>query len=57
MARTYFTQAKRVIERQRMRDAGLIELRRDDPDVIGQLPRDLLNNLQARCVDAIVIGA
>ena len=48
---------KRIVQRQRMRDAGLIELRRHDPDVVGQRARDLLDDLQAGGMDAVVIGA
>ena len=48
---------KRIVQRQRMRDAGLIELRRHDPDVVGQRARDLFDDLQARGMDAVVIGA
>ena len=40
-----------------MRDAGLIELRRHDPDVVRQRARDLFDNLQAGGMDPVVIGA
>jgi DNA-binding transcriptional LysR family regulator len=40
-----------------MRDAGLIELRRHYPDIVRQRARDLLDNLQAGGMDAVVIGA
>jgi hypothetical protein len=40
-----------------MRDAGLIEFRRHYPDVIGQCAGDLLDDLQAGSMDAVVIGA
>src|SRR5665213_64639 len=40
-----------------MRDARLIELRRHHPDIVGQSARDLLDDLQPGCVDAVVIGA
>src|SRR2546429_1931628 len=40
-----------------MRDTGLIEFRRHDPDVIGQRADDLLDNLQAGSMDAVVVGA
>ena len=49
-------QAQRIVERERMRHAGLVGLRRDDPDVVGQLARDLLADLEARRVDAVVVG-
>ena len=57
MARPDFAQAKRIVQRQRMRDAGLIELGRHHPDVVGQRSRDLLDNLQAGGMNAVVIGA
>ena len=53
----YFAQAQRIVERERMRDAALIRLGRDDDDVVRQLPRDRLQRLQAGSVDAVVIGA
>src|ERR1035441_9339797 len=56
MTRPDFPQPKRVIQRQRMRDAGLIELRRHDPDIVGQRARNLLDNFQAGGMDAVVIG-
>jgi hypothetical protein len=40
-----------------MRYTGLVELRRHDPDIVGEGARDLLNHLQARGMDAVVIGA
>src|SRR6187399_1428509 len=40
-----------------MRHAGLIELRRHYPDVLGQCAGDLLDDLQAGGVDAVIIGA
>jgi hypothetical protein len=40
-----------------MRDAGLIELRRHHPNVVGQRAGDLLDDLQARGMDAVVVGA
>ena len=48
---------KRIVQRQRMRDAGLIEFRRHHPDVVGQRAGDLLDDLQAGSVDAVVVGA
>ena len=57
MARADFAQPQRIVQRQRMRDAGLIEFRRHHPDVVGQRARDLLDDLQAGGVDAVVIGA
>jgi hypothetical protein len=49
-------QPQRIVERQRMRDAALVGLGRDDPDVVGELAGDRLERLQARRVDAVVIG-
>src|ERR1700743_3602757 len=40
-----------------MRDAGLIEFRRHDPDVVGQRSRNFLDNLQAGGMNAVVVGA
>ena len=57
VARADFAQAQGIVQRQGMRDTGLIELRRHDPDVIGQRAGDLLDNLQAGSMDAVVIGA
>src|SRR3979409_2461434 len=57
MTRTDFAQAKRIVQRQRMRDAGLIELRRHHPDIVGQFAGDFLDDLQAGGMDAVVVGA
>jgi len=57
MTRAHFAQAKRIVERERMRDARLVQLRRHDPNVVGEFPCDLLDDLQARGMNAIVIGA
>src|SRR3569833_923415 len=40
-----------------MRTAGLIQLRRHHPHIIGQRTRDLLDDLETGGVDASVIGA
>ena len=40
-----FAQAQRIVERQRMRHAGLIGLGCYDPDVVGQSARDFLAGL------------
>src|SRR5476651_1377123 len=40
-----------------MRDPGLIELRRHDPDIFGQSAGDFLDDFQAGGMDAVVIGA
>jgi hypothetical protein len=55
--RADFAQAQRIVQRQRMRNAGLVELRRHDPDVIRQRARNLLDHFQAGRMDAVVIGA
>src|SRR6187399_2983554 len=57
MARADFAQAQGIVQRQRMRDAGLVLLRRDDPNVVGQPASDLLDDLEARRMDAVVVGA
>jgi hypothetical protein len=57
VARTDLAQAQRIVQRQRMRNAGLVKLRRHDPDVIGQRTRYLFDHLQSRGMDAVVIGA
>ena len=49
-------QPQRIVERERMRDAGLIVFRRDHPDVVGQLARDLLADVEPFRVDAVVVG-
>ena len=49
-------QPQRIVERQRMRDAGLIVFRRDHPDVVGQPARDLLADVEPFRMDAVVIG-
>ncbi len=40
-----------------MRDAGLIKLGCDHPDIVGQSARNLLDDLQPGGVNAVVIGA
>ena len=47
---------QRIIDRERMRDAGLIVFRRDHPDLVGQGARDLLAYLEAFGIDAVVVG-
>ena len=49
-------QPQRIVERQRMRDARLIVLRRDDPDIVGQRARDLGADIEAFGVNAVVVG-
>ena len=56
MARADFAQPQRVAERQRMGDARLVALRRDDRHVVRKLARDRFEQLQALRVDAVVVG-
>ena len=49
-------QPQRIVQRQRMGDARLVEFRRDDEDVVAQPPRNVLHDLEARRVNAVVIG-
>ncbi len=49
-------QPQRIVERERMRHAGLIELRRDHPDIVGQRTRDLRADLETLGMDAVVVG-
>ena len=49
-------EAERVVERQRMRKAALVVLRRHHPDVVRQDARDALEHLEPGGVDAVVIG-
>src|SRR5258707_866677 len=46
----------RIVKRQRGRHAGLVVLGRDHPDVVGNLARNLLADLEAVGVDAVVVG-
>ncbi len=39
-----------------MRDAGLIVLRRDNPDIVGQRARDFGADIEAFGMDAVVVG-
>jgi hypothetical protein len=39
-----------------MRDPALVVLRRDHPHLSGELDGDPLENLEARRIDAVVIG-
>ena len=48
--------AQRIVERERMRHAGLVEFRRHHPDIVGQRARDLGAGVEAGRVDAVVIG-
>src|SRR6185369_16714725 len=55
-ALTDFAQPQWIVERKRMRDAGLVELRRDHPDVLRQRAADLGTDVEPLRVDAIVVG-
>ena len=49
-------QPQRIVERQRMGDARLVVFRRDHPDIVGEGARDLLADVEALGVDAVIIG-
>src|SRR5258708_34258652 len=57
MTRPDFAQAKRIVQRQRMRAAGLNELRRHHPNIVRQRAGDLLDDLHAVAEDARAISA
>ena len=44
------------MQADRVRDAALVVLRRDDPNLAGELVGDPFENCQTRRVDTIVIG-
>ena len=44
------------MQADRVRDAALVVLRRDDPDFAGELGADPLTNGESRRVDAVVVG-
>ena len=50
-------QAQRIVERERMRHAALVGLRRHHPHVVRQRARDAPPALQAGGMDAVVVGA
>jgi hypothetical protein len=52
----HLAQPQRIVERERMRDAGLIGFRRDDPDVVRERARDLGAHVEPRRMDAVVVG-
>ena len=56
MARADLAQAQGIVERERMRDARLVALGRDDEDVVGKLGGDGLEHFEARRMDAVVVG-
>jgi hypothetical protein len=49
-------QPQRIVERERVRDAGLVELRRDHPDVVGQRTADLDADVEPLRMDAVIVG-
>ena len=49
-------QPQRIVERERVRDAGLVELRRHHPDVVGQRLADLGADVEPVGMDAVVVG-
>jgi hypothetical protein len=49
-------QTQRVVERKRMSHAGLVMLRRHDPDIFGKRVSDLLAGIKPRRVNAVVVG-
>ena len=55
MPRADFPQPQRVVQRQRMRDAGLVELGATT-QTSSDSTRAILDDLQAGRVDAVVIG-
>ena len=56
MALADFAQPQRIVERERMRDAGLIEFGGDHPDIIRQRAANLGADIEAVRVDAVVVG-
>ena len=44
------------MQAHRVRDAALVVLGRDNPDLVSELGGDLLANRQTRRVDAVVVG-
>ncbi len=52
----HLAQPQRVVQRQRMRDAGLVGLGRHDHDVVAEAPGDALQHGEPRRVDAVVVG-
>jgi len=49
-------QPDRIGDRQRVSDAGLVGLRRDDPHLVGEFSRDPLQDREAFGVDAVIVG-
>ena len=56
VARPDLAQPQRIVERERMRYAGLVGLRCHHPDVVGQGAGDLLEHLEPARMHAVVIG-
>jgi hypothetical protein len=48
--------AQRLVQGERVAGAGLVGLGRHDPDVVGELLRDLAQSVQAGRVDTVVVG-
>jgi hypothetical protein len=44
------------MQADRVRDAALVVLRRDNPNLVGELAGDLFENFETRRFDAVVIG-
>ena len=44
------------MQADRVGDAALVVLRRDDPNFVGELARDPLEDFESRRVDAVVVG-
>jgi hypothetical protein len=46
----------RMMQADRVRDTALVVLRRDDPNLLGELAGDPLENCQTRRLDPVVVG-
>jgi len=51
-----FPQPQRIVERERMGDAGLVEFGGKHPHIVGQRARDLDADVEALGVNAVVVG-
>ncbi len=56
MALADLAHAQRIIQRERMRHAGLIDFRRDDPDFVGKSACNFQAGRQSRRMNAVVVG-
>ncbi len=56
MALAELAHAQRLGQSERVRGAGLIGLRRDHPDIVGEIGGDLLEHVETGGLDAVVIG-